>query len=688
MISIYKDFDNPPKDLLGDNPKITKAVKQALYDLYHGKCAYTEEKLDFEEMEVAQYRPKSLYPALEFEWSNLLPVSKKVNHLSSHQFPIEGKQVDKKLLLIAKNRKADSACLLAEKPLLLHPEVDTPENHFYFLDETLSSFTIRGKRTIEILQLNHDSFKLKRKVIADSMASLVEKMVLAVEEKYALNDYDSSRSEIWVDRNITHKYLETIEPFLNQLNSFSTLNKRFSYFVNCYIEKQVLGIKQTVSQVKSSSDAAKISADSRDIIELCVHHLLNKDSYLYKEDKTLHKLSFDDSKWVKALPYALQDIHIKKFHSINDLTINSIPLNTKWIFLTGENGQGKTLVLQSIALVLSGENKLSNDQIKIDATLYLGVIHRIRFPRHIDWQNPFDRPFFLPSGDTSELVSGSAHIRDFAAYGSNRLALSGHTDAGSRSPAKINKIDNLFSFNNALYSIEEYLTNIHNRPQFKSRYNAICSVLLELLPSVSRIIIDDTQEKKRVLYQEKTSDESLSSPISLDALSTGNRSILAMVGDMIIEFMLNKEVDNPSDLEGIVLIDEIDIHLHPNWQKKFVQTLTRLFPKIQFIASTHSPIPLLGAPKETVILNVEKPSSREGIKVRKLDIDVTTLTPNTILTSPIFGFEGLSSIESEDQPRIYTQESYDDVAFEKALKANLQKLADDDDLSKYIIEKK
>ena len=55
MISIYKDFDNPPADLLGDNPKITKAVKQALYDLYHGKCAYTEQKVPFEEMEIMTF---------------------------------------------------------------------------------------------------------------------------------------------------------------------------------------------------------------------------------------------------------------------------------------------------------------------------------------------------------------------------------------------------------------------------------------------------------------------------------------------------------------------------------------------------------------------------------------------------------------------------------------------------------
>jgi hypothetical protein len=44
MISVYKNFDNPPADLKGQQPQITTAVKQALYDLYHGKCAFSEEK--------------------------------------------------------------------------------------------------------------------------------------------------------------------------------------------------------------------------------------------------------------------------------------------------------------------------------------------------------------------------------------------------------------------------------------------------------------------------------------------------------------------------------------------------------------------------------------------------------------------------------------------------------------------
>ena len=240
---------------------------------------------------------------------------------------------------------------------------------------------------------------------------------------------------------------------------------------------------------------------------------------------------------------------------------------------------------------------------------------------------------------------------------------------------------------NELENIQSYLSWLDNRSEekYKNLFKEITNLLEDLLPNI-KIEIDRSQVEKEVVYREKMDDDSLSSSLSFYQLSAGSKSIIAMIGDMIIRLLGSQSVDKLSDLGGIVLIDEIDIHLHAKWQKELVQTLTRLFPKIQFIASTHSPIPLLGAPKETVILNVEKPSKREGITVRRLDIDVTTLTPNTILTSPIFGFEGINSVENKEKNRIYTQEDYDDVLFEQKLKENLKKLVNEDDLSKYIIK--
>ena len=87
-------------------------------------------------------------------------------------------------------------------------------------------------------------------------------------------------------------------------------------------------------------------------------------------------------------------------------------------------------------------------------------------------------------------------------------------------------------------------------------------------------------------------------------LSDGEKCLLALVGDLARRLsLLNTDKDNPLDGEGVVLIDEIDLHLHPKWQRSVVASLERTFPNCQFIITTHSP-QVVGelAPKAVLLL--------------------------------------------------------------------------------------
>jgi hypothetical protein len=76
----------------------------------------------------------------------------------------------------------------------------------------------------------------------------------------------------------------------------------------------------------------------------------------------------------------------------------------------------------------------------------------------------------------------------------------------------------------------------------------------------------------------------------LDQLSDGERSLLAIVADLVRRLSLaNPEIADPLQGAGVVLIDEIELHLHPTWQRKVVENLRTTFPNIQIIATTHSP---------------------------------------------------------------------------------------------------
>jgi len=78
--------------------------------------------------------------------------------------------------------------------------------------------------------------------------------------------------------------------------------------------------------------------------------------------------------------------------------------------------------------------------------------------------------------------------------------------------------------------------------------------------------------------------------IRIEQLSDGEKCLIAMIGDLARRLAIaNPVLENPLLGEGIVLIDEIELHLHPTWQRNFVSNLTRTFPNCQFVLSTHSP---------------------------------------------------------------------------------------------------
>lgn len=78
--------------------------------------------------------------------------------------------------------------------------------------------------------------------------------------------------------------------------------------------------------------------------------------------------------------------------------------------------------------------------------------------------------------------------------------------------------------------------------------------------------------------------------LRVDQLSSGEQSYLALVGDLARRLaMLNPDLSDPLTGAGIILIDEIELHLHPRWQRQIIPGLLRTFPNCQFIITTHSP---------------------------------------------------------------------------------------------------
>lgn len=93
--------------------------------------------------------------------------------------------------------------------------------------------------------------------------------------------------------------------------------------------------------------------------------------------------------------------------------------------------------------------------------------------------------------------------------------------------------------------------------------------------------------------------------ISINQLSDGYKSTISLVADIAYRMaVLNPQLlgDVCQKTDGIVLIDEVDLHLHPTWQQRILGDLTEIFPKVQFIVSTHAPAVINTVKSENIVM--------------------------------------------------------------------------------------
>ena len=119
-------------------------------------------------------------------------------------------------------------------------------------------------------------------------------------------------------------------------------------------------------------------------------------------------------------------------------------------------------------------------------------------------------------------------------------------------------------------------------PEFRDRALQAVRSAIESFTGFSALRIRRTPLRMTVIKQKLE--------LNVAQLSDGERNMLALVGDLARRLsILNPSLSNPNEGAGVVLIDEIDLHLHPKWQRTVMAGLESTFPNCQFVVTTHSP---------------------------------------------------------------------------------------------------
>ena len=350
----------------------------------------------------------------------------------------------------------------------------------------------------------------------------------------------------------------------------------------------------------------------------------------------------------------LDKVTISQFYSLKEVALNNLG-DKKEIYLVGENGDGKTLLLQSIALALKGVTEgevfdLAKSQKDYKTSVVFSDGAKLNKADLADESNPY--PPLL-------------------AYGAHRNGICGNTkDELGYLTLFANDID--------LYDPKEWLTYL----DYKQSKNepTIISVegAKELLKHLLEKEIEITITTEKITFTEKGSE------VSFEQLSAGYKGVITIICDMIKRFSeLQTFVEDIGGFQGVVLIDEVELHLHPKWKYNFMKKLRDTFPLVQFIVTTHSPTVLLGAGKEAVFYKVFKEEGEVKISEQILNRGFTT---NSLVSSPIFDLETVASRDLD-----VSHINDDDYIYSKihqviAKKIKDEKIFDDEHIIKLIEE--
>lgn len=135
----------------------------------------------------------------------------------------------------------------------------------------------------------------------------------------------------------------------------------------------------------------------------------------------------------------------------------------------------------------------------------------------------------------------------------------------------------------------------------KTVESAICKCFERISGSKNVDIVFDLDTHRLVLNFEST-DGSLQK-FAMDEMSDGYKNTLSMIGDIAYRMAVLNPMLGDKVLEettGVVVIDEIDLHLHPQWQQTIISDLNTIFPKIQFIVSSHAPAVINSVAREQI----------------------------------------------------------------------------------------
>ena len=589
-------------------------VHSALTSTCAGKCAYCETPLVEQAMLVDRFRPASgalalagtlspdHYWWLAYAWENLYPSCAECQSFKGSRFPVREQRA-------APGTTGEA--LRDERPLLLEPRQDDPEQHLvYAEDGSVASTTEEGRATIEILGLNRAQLLASRR---DALAQVRREWEETSAQMASKAGLDPLAFDRLFDRSLP----------------FSALRRQF---LNAWAQGRRNELDQALQAAPEGPSSVAEVAGDLPVVTTAERNRVKGAFDRAQVEQDAYSLAGEANASVDYFRRTrrIERIEVRNFKVIGDLDLSppslaSSTASAPWLMLLGENGCGKSSLLQAVALTLMGAAE--RDALGLDARTYVRNGTRSGLVRvHLAGSpEPLELRF---SRRSERFVGGEDPKVILLAYGATRLL----PRPGEQAPpmSSLARVRNLFDPFSPIGNSTDWLLSLDDRT-----FEPIARALKGLLD----LGADDRLVRNR--RSGRVDVEAFGLRVPLEHLSDGYQSVVALATDLMISLL--QQWPTVDAAEGTVLIDELGAHLHPRWRMRIVPSLRQVFPRVQFLTSTHDPLCLRGLGDGEVVVVKRDP---EGEVVAVTDLpSVAGLRVDQLLTSEHFGLN--STIDPE-----------------------------------------
>lgn len=361
----------------------------------------------------------------------------------------------------------------------------------------------------------------------------------------------------------------------------------------------------------------------------------------------------------------LRNVQLKNFRCFTNLGIDfeEGESNRKHTLFLGQNGTGKSNLLKAIGLVTAGSDALGEILGKPDSWIQFGkteceISAIISTSENETRKIQLDIKQGYNLRDVIERNKESLSLIDNAIKHADRnyfvmaLGASRRLAGKSRSTRpenfyesrRSNNVATLFNREASLNSLENWAIDMDYKHDDRG-LDVVRNSLKTFLPGVAFHSID--KDTRQLLF---TTEDGL---ISLDYLSDGYQNMASWLGDLLFRVTSAfPERGNPMQARGLILIDEIDLHLHPLWQRNLLDFFRTKLPNFQLVATTHSPITAQQAGTGELFGLVR---TKSKIQLLPFHGDPSKILINQLLMSPVFGVESDESVKVQNIKKEYTR---------------------------------